>query len=166
MTGIQELYSVSRNTSNLKSAPRTTRSPADVIAAAGMAAQDNEIAMLLWGVTFQGKATQKWMLVDALENKLAGKMFKERWKGSTRHIVQEVLAWHLHGVCQPCGGRGYSAIKDTPMLSDDLCNHCGGTGKVPIPLDEAYGWLSDQLARLTAIAGGEVMKKLSVDMDL
>ena len=166
MSNIQELYTVSRNTSNLKSNPRTVRSPADVIAAAGMAAQDNEIAMLLWGVTFQGKSSQKWLLVAELENKLAGKMFKERWKGNPRLIAQEVIAWHLHGTCQPCGGRGYRVIKDTPMLSDDLCTHCGGTGKVPLPASEPYGFLSDYIGRLTAIAGGEVMKKLNVSMEI
>ena len=166
VTYIQELYSVSRNTSNLQSTPRTNRSPSDVLAAAGMASQDNEIAMLLWGVTFQGKSSKKWMLVDALESKLAGKMFKERWKGNTRHIVQEVLAHHLHGTCQPCGGRGYRVINDTPMLSDDICTHCGGTGKIPLKAKEPHGWLSDYLGRLTAIAGGELMKKLNVSMDL
>lgn len=166
MSHIQERYAVSRNTSNLKSVFATTMSPSDVIAAAGMAAQENEIAMLLWGVTFQGRASQKWMLVEALERMLAGKMIKERWKGSPKHIAQEVVAWHLHGTCQPCGGRGYRVIKDTPMLSDDICTHCGGTGKVPLPSSDIHRWLADLLAKLTAVAGGEVMKKLNIRMEL
>ena len=163
---VQEQYAVARNTSNLKSIERTTSSAADILTAAGMAAQDNEIAMLLWGVQFQGKSTSKWMLVAALEHKLMVKMYKERWKGNPRIIVMEVLAWQLHGTCQPCGGRGYRTIKDTPMLSDDICQHCDGTGKIPLPRDDAHQWLSDFISKLTSIAGGKVMQKLAGDMDL
>ncbi len=39
MAKISEHYSIARNTSNLKSEPRTRMSASDVIGAAGMAAQ-------------------------------------------------------------------------------------------------------------------------------
>jgi hypothetical protein len=163
---IQERYSVARNTNNLKSAERTTFSASDVIAAAGMTAQQHETAMLLWEVTFRGKTSAKMALIELLAGQLTPYMLKSRLKGDPRSIARETLAWWLHGTCQPCGGRGYQLILGTPMLSDKHCKHCEGSGKVALPRGEAYTWLFDRLSKLTAMAGGEVMKKLAHDMDL
>ena len=163
---IQERYSVARNTSNLKSEDRTTFSPSDVIAAAGMTAQQNETAMLLWEVTFRGKTSAKLALVDRLERDLTMHMLKTGRVGKPRLVVLEVIAWWLHGTCQSCGGKGYETILGTPALSDRLCKHCGGTGKVPLPSGEAYTWLIDRLQRFTALAGGHLMRKRAPDLDL
>lgn len=166
MTSISERYSTARNTSNLKSEPRTSMAAADVLAAAGMAAQTHETALMLWEVAFRGKTSAKLKLVEMLERRLASFMFKAQIDGNPRRIATEVLAWHLHGICQPCGGRGYSVIKDTPILSDDLCRHCNGTGKIALPMGDAYSWLAAEISRLEALAGGHVMEKLATDMDL
>lgn len=166
MTGISERYSTARNTSNLKSDPRTTMSAADVLGAAGMAAQTHETAMMLWEVAFRGKTSAKLKLLDLLEKRLVSFMFQIQLDGNPRRIATEVLAWHLHGVCQPCGGRGMSVIKDTPVLSDDLCKHCHGSGKIPLPRGDAHSWLAGEIGKLEALAARHVMRKLAADMDL
>ncbi len=78
----------------------------------------------------------------------------------------EVMAWRLYGVCQPCSGRGYQLILGTPMLSNDLCKHCLGTGKVPLPRGEGHTWLVGEIDQLIARAAGVMMKKLAAEMDL
>ena len=163
---IQERYSVARNTSNMKSSERTTFSASDVIAAAGLTGQQHETAMLLWEVTFRGKTSAKLALVDRLERDLTMHMLKTGRVGEPRKVSMAVLAWWLHGTCQPCGGRGYETNLGTPTLSDKVCRHCGGSGKVPIPQDAAFTWLVDRLQRFTAHAGGQVMHKLADDMEL
>lgn len=163
---IQERYSVARNTSNMKSSERTTFSASDVIAAAGMTGQQHETAMLLWEVTFRGKTSAKLALIDMLAGQLTPYMLKSHLKGDPKGIARETLSWWLHGTCQPCGGRGHQSIIGTPVLSEKLCRHCNGSGKVPLPRGEAYTWLFDRLSKLTAVAGGEVMKKLAHDMEL
>ena len=163
---IAEQYSIARHTSNLKSEPRTASSASDVIAAAGMAAQDNATAMMLWEITFRGRTQAKLALVEVLAQDLTVYMLRSRLKGDPRRIAMEVLAWWLHGTCQPCGGRGLQTILGTPVLSDDLCTHCYGSGKLPLPTPEPYRWLHDRMSKLSAIAAGKVMQKLALDMDL
>ena len=162
---VSERYSTALEAKNLKVDPLTSFAASDVLGAAGMAAQAHSDAMLLWSLLFQNKTSAKLKVVDMLADKLTRKMIRERWKGNPKTIAQEVLAWHLHGTCQPCGGRGYQLILGTPALSDRLCTHCGGSGKVKFPRGDAYTWLVDEMSRMIASAGGRVMAKLKVQMD-
>lgn len=163
---IAERYSTARHTSNLKSIYRTTHAPSDIIGAAGMAAQDNQAALTLWDVTFKGKTGAKLALVELLSNNLAGQMCRQNWRGDPKRITQEVVAWHLHGTCQPCGGRGHAKIINTPGQEDEPCHHCNGVGKMPLPKTDAHTWLADRMGKLQAIAAGKIMQKLATDMDL
>lgn len=163
---IQERYETARNSSNLKSDLKTSFSDSDVLVAAGMAAHKNGDALLLWEVAFQGRTQSKIKLVDLLANRLTRHMLKYNWKGDPKTVAMECVAWVLHGTCQYCSGRGYKRIKDTPSLSDDLCNHCEGTGKVALPRSEAHSWLHQYMQILTASAAGHIMDKLASDMNL
>lgn len=162
---ISERYSTARQTSDLTVSPLTSMAPADVLGAVGMAAKDKEIevAILLMEVTYQGRSQSRNKLADILGNQLNARMAKDRrLKGNAWVIAKEVLAWHLDGVCKPCGGLGYEKIPGTPTLSDRLCPVCEGNKRVALPHDSlAHTWLANHVERLTAIAGGEVMKRLA-----
>lgn len=166
MTSISERYSTARNTSNLKSEPRTSMAAADVLAATGMAAQQHELALMLWEVAYRGKTATKHVLAELLVERLTEFKLRNRIKCDVKRVVKEVLAWHLHGVCQPCSGRGYEAIEDTPSLSDVICKHCNGTKRVALPRGDEYTWLADHIGKLGAHAGGYVMAKLAKEMEL
>lgn len=143
--------------------------PSDVITAAGWVAQhdDNALALMLWGVMYEGKTGQKHRLAELLGDMLNQRKRRDsRLKGDAWKIAREMLAWHCEGVCEPCEGRGYEAIQGTPSLSDNVCQHCHGTGKRPYPREAAHVWLESELSRMTAIAAGEVMKRLRTDMEL
>ena len=166
MTTAQEYYATARNTSNLKSDPRTTHSASDVLTAAGWTGQEHGEAMALWAVAFRGKTSAKLALVDLLSKSLTNYMLANSIHGSPKHIAMEVVAWVLHGRCEPCSGRGYEVHPDTPMLSDTLCPVCCGTGKVHFPQTDAHLWLKQRVEKMTAIAASSVMAKLASDMEL
>lgn len=148
----------------------TAEGGSEVVIAAGWVSQSNEsveLALLLWAVTHDGKTARKHELAHRLGNYLNDRMgTNRRLKGNAWKIAAEMLAWHLHGICEECEGRGYEVIQDTPSLSDNVCSHCHGTGKRPYPREPAHIWLADEFARMTAVAGGEMMKRLRAQMDL
>jgi hypothetical protein len=158
---ISARYAMARNTSNLKIEGRTTHSAADIIGAAGMARQSDNSALLMLAAATSDKTSAKLALADMLEKKLADQMMRERWRGSPRKIAHEVVAWHLHGTCQPCGGRGEQSIPGTPSLTGQPCNQCQGTGKVRISADGPYKWAQDYISRLISQASGQIHRKLS-----
>lgn len=148
----------------------TSEGGSEVVIAAGWVSQSSdsaELALLLWSVTHEGKTQKKHELADKLGQYLNERMrTNRRLKGNAWKIAAEMLAWHLHGTCEACDGRGYEAIPDTPSLSDNICSHCHGTGKRPYPREAAHVWLASEFSRMTAVAAGEMMKRLRVEMEL
>ena len=55
-------------------------------------------------------------------------------------IARAVLAWYLHGTCQPCGGRGKPMIPNSPVQSAHDCGHCKGSGKVEFDGNFRHEW--------------------------
>ncbi|MDR7094140.1 hypothetical protein [Hydrogenophaga laconesensis] len=143
-----------------------------IIAAAALASIGENskrvsLALMLWSVTYEGRSERKKELAEALGRHLNEQMAqRRRLKGDAWKIAKEMLAWHLHGVCTECDGRKYVAIQGTPSLSDNLCPHCQGTGKRPYPREAAHSWLVGEIESLTALASGEVMKRLNERMTL
>lgn len=145
----------------------TADGAADVITAAGWVAQRHEMALMLWGVMYQGKTGQKHRLAELLGDYLNRAMDRDRrLKGDAWKIAKEMLAWWSDGVCTACDGRGYEIIKGTPSLSDRMCSHCHGSGKRPYPRDAAHVWMEAELHRMSSIAASEVMKRLASSMVL
>lgn len=110
---------------------------------------------------------------------LAGEAFKE----ARRHRIQlsqvqahdmgcAVLAWFQNGTCQPCGGRGFPLIPDSPVQSAHECEHCGGEGKIPFRKQfrqewkDLADWLKDQMERESGRAAPAAMKTLADRMTL
>jgi hypothetical protein len=150
----------------------TARNGSEVLTAASLSAIGEEreqvaVALLLWEVTYQGRSEQQKHLAELLGARLNRQMGKsKRLKGDAWKIAQEILAWHLHGICTKCDGRGYEQIKDTPSLSNNICNECHGTGKRPYPREASHIWMVAYIGSLTAIASGEIMRRLARDMSI
>lgn len=150
----------------------TARNGADVLAAASLAALGEEreqvvLALLLWDVTYKGRSEHQKQLAELLGARLNKQMDRSRrLKGDAWKIAKEMTAWHLHGICPACDGRGYEQIKDTPSLSSNLCGVCHGSKKRPYPREAAHVWLAAYIETLTAIAAGEVMRRLNLKMEL
>lgn len=166
MTKIAERYSAARNTSNLKSDPRTLLSASDVLGAAGMASQEHADAMRLWEVAFQGKTSAKIALVEALTKPLTLFMIQRGLSGDPKTVAREMVAWHLHGACPVCGGEGHEVVPNTTVRYDHPCRSCNGSGKLAFPNTDAHHWLKKRMEEMQARAASTVMKKLSLEMDL
>jgi DnaJ-class molecular chaperone len=150
----------------------TAQGSQPVIAAAALASIGEEkdrveLALLLWDVTYKGKSERQKELAERLGRVLKERMQRSKWlKGDPWKIAKEMVAWHLHGICTNCDGRGHEQIKDTPSLSNNLCNVCHGTGKRPHPREASHVWMAGYLSTLTTTAGAETMKRLRAKMDL
>ena len=165
---IQERYNSARASSSLRVCESTRYAPTDILIAAGLTAQECELALLVWDVEARGKTSSKLALINELARMLSGYKTRSpiKFKGDCHNIAKEVMAWRLYGVCQPCSGLGYQLILGTPVLSNDLCRHCHGTGKIPLPRGQGHTWLVGEIDRLIATAAGVMMKKLATEMDL
>jgi len=165
---IQERYNSARASSSLKVVETTRYAPTDILIAAGLTAQECEVAMLVWDVEARGKHKSKQDLINELARMLqrANELKKISFKGDCHTIAKEVIAWRLYGTCQPCSGLGYQLILGTPVLSDVLCKHCHGTGKIALPRGSGHTWLASLIDRLTAVAAGVMMRRLADDMNL
>lgn len=169
--GILERYSQAVNSDNLAVDPRTTWSDTDVLGAAGLAARHCALGIALCRLFADGKP-------EAVTRELAEMAFK---RARTMHLrvsqvqasdlAKGVLAHYRHGVCQPCGGTGYSVIPGTPIQGDQ-CNHCHGGGKVsfddqfPHDFRELARWLAVEIDRAQAVAGGAAMAMLAPRLEL
>jgi hypothetical protein len=67
-------------------------------------------------------------------------------------------------VCPACFGRGYKVVPGTPMLSDEGCVECKGSGRREIQ-GEAEQALVDLIKRLEREIGAALMQKLSSRME-
>lgn len=161
---IAERYATARHTSNLRSNPHTRMSASDVLTASGMAAHDNESALLLWGIAYQGKTCDIHRLVELMTPTVRARMARFRQHGNPSDVVKSCIAWWLSH-CPACSGSGHEIIPHTITRSDEPCGTCHGTGKLPMPDDQAFRWLASELDRLQSIAGGKVMQKLAADLD-
>lgn len=165
---IGERYMTARQTSDLSlDVQRAGNGPAEVLVAAGWAAQHHEAAMLLWEVTHQGRAERKERLIELLGADLNARMEKDRrLKGDAWRIARQMVAWFLYGVCKPCGGLGYERPKGSPALTNKLCTFCEGRTREEYPKTAAHIWMEGHLGRLQTLAAGKIMQGLARSMEL
>ncbi|MFA7327354.1 MAG: hypothetical protein WC121_11860 [Candidatus Kapaibacterium sp.] len=114
--------------------------PADTVAAAGMAGRTEPLGLALWRVKFAGDRTAYRHAQALLCARVANVSRKRKW-GETpkalRLLAHQVFAWTVFGVCPVCTGRGQRLMGEPladgrAVLSDDLCPACHGDGATPI----------------------------------
>jgi hypothetical protein len=87
-------------------------------------------------------------------------------------MAKATLAWFRHGTCQPCGGRGFPLLKDSPVQSSKECDKCEGTGKIPFERNFRYEWkplalwLKERMEDESGRAAPHAMRALAKSMDL
>lgn len=126
----------------------------DIVRACGAAGQRHPLGLSIWRWRYGGIQKEIFHVAQGLID-----------LGHDRQLVARVLAHMADDVCKPCGGRGYEVVPDTPMLSDVICPHCRGTGRVPLT-GEAEKGLVEVIARLEREIAGAIMRKLSRQMEL
>ena len=170
---IANRYASAINASNLKSDPKTTYSPTDVLGAYGLAARHHPLGVALQRLFVDGKAGD---CVDLMAKMARDYSFRIKARLSpfqSQRIAQKVLAWYRHGVCEECGGTGKEVILEPkPHLSDEDCRHCYGVGRRPFAPNftaetlEVAIWLKDEVSMHQALAGKAAMMAIAPSLEL
>lgn len=125
----------------------------DVIRACGMAAQSNPLGLSIWRWRVGGDQREIFAVARGLVA-----------LGHDAALVATVLGHLADDICRPCGGRGYQLLPGVPVLSDELCGCCRGTGRRPLEEAEARDLL-ETIARLQGEVAASIMRKLSREME-
>jgi hypothetical protein len=170
---IIDRYTSAINTSNLKSDPRTTYSPSDVLGAMGLASKHYPLGAALQRLFVDGMVTQ---CVEILAGMARTKSFKLRVKlrpTQYQQIAEKTLAWYRHGTCTECGGTGKEVVMEPrPHLSENDCPNCSGTGRRPFEPNfcketlEIALWLKNEIERQQAMAGRAAMVAIAPMLEL
>lgn len=160
---ISERYMTARTTSSLRMQARTRMSPADVIAAAGMAGHKHDLALMLFNLQHRPTITRMHQLADILALRLESYMLLKKHKGRPRIITKQVLAWWIGGTCKHCDGTGYERIPGTPHLSDIPCPTCSGSGKTQLQTEnnESAQWLLSEINALAHSAETAIRSRIN-----
>ena len=112
--------------------------PADTVAAAGMAGRTEPLGLALWRVKYAGDRSAYRHAQSLLCAKVSNVARRRHW-GETpkvlRLLAHQVMSWSVFGVCPVCTGRGNLVIGEgegRKVLSDELCQVCHGDGATPI----------------------------------
>lgn len=134
----------------------------DIIRACGMVGVAMPLGVSLWRLKVSGDRSEYGPVVHGLAELLG----KRGFEVDAVDVVGRVLQHHLDDLCRPCLGRGYEVVPGTPMLSDVMCPHCGGTGRRKLEsADEAAQWVVETIARLEREVASAIMKKLAREID-
>lgn len=167
-----ERYSAAVNSDNLSSDPRSTWADSDVLGAAGLAAKHLPLGLALTRLLADGKPQETIAILSAMAFKRARTLKIKVSQVQATDLATAVLSWYRHGVCQPCGGTGFKRIPGTPALSEENCDHCQGTGRLPFDKQfphetrELARWLSGEIDREQVAAGRATMAMLAPMLDL
>ena len=131
----------------------------DIVRAMGMVAQVHPLGVSLWRCRYAGDMRELPSVLTGLMN-LAGR------HGRDPEVVPRVVRHWLDDVCPACQGRGYETVQDTPMLSDDLCQVCDGTGRLGLPNATADAlWVLEQIATAERLTAAAIMRKTALDLN-
>lgn len=165
----EDRYASAVRSSNLKSEPKTTFSDADVLGAAGKAANRHPLALALLRL-FTGDNHASAVIIELLTDRLVGKAFRmgdEVDRAAASLMARIALDWFRDAVCKRCGGHGFKLLKGSPHLGEDRCPHCEGTGKRDFEglfserrVDLAR-WVLVELEREIALAGPAAIEMLA-----
>lgn len=168
---LTERYSSAVHATSLTSDPATYMSNTDVLGAMGLAGKHYPLGVALARLLEGGGAGDA---IDSLAEMIFRRARTERVKLTSigaRDVATAVIAWHRHGTCQPCGGRGHLLIAGAPV-NGETCPHCAGIGKMPLErkfhpsLRELARWASSEIDYSIASAAHEAMRKLAPRLDL
>ena len=125
----------------------------DIIRACGMAGQSNPLGLSIWRWRYAGDHSESY--------KIAMELVERGFEVTTVHNVMVHLA---KDVCPFCFGRGFDTMRNAPILSDNMCVECQGTGRKPLRGDKEKA-LADLMMNLERDVAHRIMQKLARQID-
>jgi len=168
---IAQRYLQARNTHRLKLNPNA-QTAADVLIAAGWVSRKERKALAL--SIFSVLATEQMRGATRVSQKLGAMLRHHSYK--TGHRLREVeardiamlaLMYWRRPNCPACGGTGHPTIKDSPVLAEEDCHVCLGTGRMPLKriikphqIDNV-SWLVSQIESICSTVFHDVNRRLN-----
>ena len=149
----KERMTRAQESKNLGEVPANEIGDVDLVRAMGMAGIGNPLGTSVWRWLYNKDRQSMLKVAEALVE-----------MGHSVVIVHRAMVHMDRDVCPACFGRGYAVVPNTPMLSDDLCAECRGTGRREIQ-GEAEQALVDLIKRMEREIGAVLMQKLSSRME-
>lgn len=134
---------------NLGEVPVNEIGDIDLVRACGMAGVGNPLGLAIWRWRYAGDTREVFRIAEALIAMGYGEL-----------VVYNVMHHLSKDVCPVCHGRGFSIIKGTPVLSDEICLDCRGAGRKELR-GEAETKLAAEITRLEREIAAAIMKKLA-----
>lgn len=161
----RDRYARSIRARDLTSYATSRFAPADVVAAAGMAAQRRPLGMLLQRLVGDDRAGDRIAVEEMLERALRGAVRRNdvRRDGvEASHVVRDALAWWLDPNCLECTGVRFDRAAGSNRLSARPCKACGGTGLRPVAsaAPDAARWVIDYLSQQVDLSEAAHRKRL------
>ena len=138
---------------NLGEVPVNEIGDIDLVRACGMAGVANPLGLAIWRWRYAGDTREVFRIAEALIAMGYGEL-----------VVYNVMHHLSKDVCPVCHGRGYTVIKGTPVLSDEICLDCKGAGRKELK-GEAETKLAAEITRLEQEIAAAIMKKLARQID-
>lgn len=151
---MRERIGTAQHSDDLSEAKTGDLGDVDIIRACGMAGAHSPLSLSIWRWRVGGDRREIFAVARGLIE-----------MGQDPQLVHRVLAHLADDLCRPCKGRGYDTVPGTPMLSDEICGHCHGTGRVPVKHDQERE-LVEVIAKLEREFAAAVMRKLARQIEL
>lgn len=176
---LDETYARATRSTDL-SASSEHRTDADILLAAGYAAQKNRngmIALMAYRMKITGDRASKAEIVEALVDHMNHEVRRGKRtlptinRPNARRVVMTVVNWWSNDNCLECTGRLMEPIPGTPHLSANYCKACAGGGKRSIPdvgarFEQHAAWLAAELDHMLTFIVGDMARMLSSRLDL
>jgi hypothetical protein len=176
---LDERYARATRSTDL-SASTEHRTDADILLAAGYAAQKNRngmIALMAYRMKITGDRASKIEIVEALIDYMNFEVLRGKRtlhkisRPHARMVCQTVINWWSNDNCEECTGRLMEPIPGTPHLSAIYCKACAGGGKRPIPdvgarFEQHASWLAAELDHMLTFIVGDMARMLRPSLDL
>jgi len=161
----RDRYACAVRARDLTSYPASRFAPADVIAAAGMAAQRQGLGMMLQRLRADARSADRCVVEVALAVRLreAVRRREVRRDGAAAEVVvAEALAWWLQPTCQECTGVRFDRASGSNRLTARHCKACGGSGarRIESSAPDAARWVIDCLSQLVDRSEGAHRRKM------
>jgi hypothetical protein len=135
----------------------------DVVRACGMVGAKFPLGVALWRLKYAADTREFRTVLDGLVQ-----MMEKRWpdEGAMVSTVATVVRHWLDDVCHACNGLGFKTLPGVPVLSDEACEVCEGSGRLKLQrADEPALWLQETIARMEREVAAAIMKKLNSDLE-
>jgi len=131
-----------------------------VVRACGVVANKYPIGVSVWRIKYSKDTKEIKTVVNYLiDFCLNEKLVTDRKQA--QEIVKTTMKYWFDPICDNCNGLGFLKVTGAPMLSDQACIFCKGSGQTKLSLDDkAADEVLQHLNKLERVTASQIFTKL------